>query len=130
MLGFTAFVQGRLETKRILTAFMGDNFSFCNEETASEVHPMSIAESAFPPELPPMSVLSPVTLRHPGECSETRAGNVERATAGAESCVRGAEACRDKVFEGMVGKREALQRTLQELEVVAPTDSGVLILGE
>ena len=53
-----------------------------------------------------------------------------RATAGAESCVRGAEGCRDKVFEGIVGKSAALQRTLQELEVVAPTDSGVLILGE
>jgi len=91
---------------------------------------MSIAESAIPPELPPMSVLSPVPFRHPGECSETRAGNVERATAGGESCVLGEEACRDKVFEGMVGKSAALQRTIQELEVVAPTDSGVLILGE
>jgi len=30
----------------------------------------------------------------------------------------------------MVGKSAALQRTIQELEVVAPTDSGVLILGE
>src|SRR5215472_244258 len=109
---------------------MRDDFSFRNEETASEVHPMSIAESAFPPEIPPVSLLSPMPFKHPGECSETAAGNLERATAGAESCVLGEEACRDKVFEGMVGKSAALQRTLQELEVVAPTDSGVLILGE
>ena len=33
-------------------------------------------------------------------------------------------------FEGIVGGSPALQRVLQELEVVAPTDSGVLIQGE
>ena len=109
---------------------MRDDLSFRSEETASEVHPMSISESAIPPELPPVSVLSPVTLRHPGECSEAGTGNVKRATAEAESCAPGEEACRDKVFEGMVGKSAALRRTLHELEVVAPTDSGVLILGE
>ena len=91
---------------------------------------MSIAESAIPPELPPMSVLSPVTLRLPGESSEARTGNVERATAGSASCAPAEEVCKDKVFEGMVGRSASLQRTLQELEVVAPTDSGVLILGE
>jgi len=91
---------------------------------------MSIADSAFPPEIPPVSLLSPMPFKHPGECSETAAGNLERATAGAESCVLGEEAGRDEVFEGMVGKSAALQRTIQELEVVAPTDSGVLILGE
>src|SRR5246127_5612760 len=33
-------------------------------------------------------------------------------------------------FAGIVGRSAALQRTLREVEVVAPTDSGVLILGE
>ena len=91
---------------------------------------MSIAKSAIPPELPAVSVLSPMPLRHPGERSETMAGNVDRATAEVASYVMGENASRDKVFEGIVGRSAALQRTLQELEVVAPTDSGVLILGE
>ena len=33
-------------------------------------------------------------------------------------------------FEGIVGRSPALQRVLRDVEVVAPTDSGVLILGE
>jgi hypothetical protein len=33
-------------------------------------------------------------------------------------------------FEGIVGKSAALHRALKELEIVAPTDSGVMILGE
>ena len=33
-------------------------------------------------------------------------------------------------FAGVVGRSVALQRTLREVEVVAPTDSGVLIFGE
>jgi formate hydrogenlyase transcriptional activator len=33
-------------------------------------------------------------------------------------------------FEGIVGGSAALQRVLRQVEVVAPTDSGVLILGE
>ena len=33
-------------------------------------------------------------------------------------------------FEGVVGKSAGLGRVLKELEIVAPTDSGVLILGE
>jgi formate hydrogenlyase transcriptional activator len=37
---------------------------------------------------------------------------------------------REQVFEGIVGKSAALQRALRELEVVAPTDSSVLVLGE
>jgi formate hydrogenlyase transcriptional activator len=35
-----------------------------------------------------------------------------------------------QLFEGIVGRSAPLQRALRELEVVAPTDSGVLILGE
>jgi len=34
------------------------------------------------------------------------------------------------MFEGIVGRSPALQRTLRQVEVVAPTDSGVLIQGE
>jgi formate hydrogenlyase transcriptional activator len=37
---------------------------------------------------------------------------------------------REQVFEGIVGGSAALQRVLRQVEVVAPTDSGVLILGE
>jgi formate hydrogenlyase transcriptional activator len=33
-------------------------------------------------------------------------------------------------FEGIIGKSAALHRALKELEIVAPTDSGVMILGE
>ncbi len=33
-------------------------------------------------------------------------------------------------FEGIVGKSAALNRALKEVEIVAPTDSGVMILGE
>src|SRR6516164_2841126 len=73
---------------------------------------MSIAESAIRPELPPVSVLPPVALRCPGEHSETTVSAVDGATAGPN--VRSA----------------SLQRALREVEIVAPTDSGVLILGE
>jgi formate hydrogenlyase transcriptional activator len=34
------------------------------------------------------------------------------------------------LFEGIVGRSSALQRVLRQVEVVAPTDSGVLIQGE
>jgi formate hydrogenlyase transcriptional activator len=37
---------------------------------------------------------------------------------------------REHVFEGIVGNSSALIRVLRELEVVAPTDSGVLVHGE
>ena len=33
-------------------------------------------------------------------------------------------------FAGVVGRSAALQRVLRDIEVVAPTDSGVLIFGE
>jgi formate hydrogenlyase transcriptional activator len=36
----------------------------------------------------------------------------------------------EQVFEGIVGNSPALIRVLRELEVVAPTDSGVLVQGE
>ena len=99
---------------------------------------MSIAQSAITPELasirtlPPLPALPPLPVRCSGERSETIAGNVDRATVGANinrACWndwRGVE----QAFEGIVGRSAALQRALRELEVVAPTDSGVLILGE
>jgi len=91
---------------------------------------MSIAESAITPQLP-RSVLPQVPFRLPDARSEAIAGNVDRPTA--ELNINDAfwnEKGRNQVFEGIVGRSAALQRVLQEIEVVAPTDSGVLILGE
>ena len=93
---------------------------------------MSIAQSAITPELPPVSVLSPVSLRSPGERSETMVGVVDDPSVGPNvshaSWKR--EDGKEKAFQGIVGRTAALQRALREVEVVAPTDSGVLILGE
>ena len=92
---------------------------------------MNTAESAIRPELP-VSMLPLVPLRCPGEHSETTAGRVDRAAAALNinhASWRDEER-REQVFEGMVGRSAALQRALQELQVVAPTDCGVLILGE
>ena len=36
----------------------------------------------------------------------------------------------ETVFEGMVGKSAALRRVLRQVEIVAPTDSGVIVQGE
>ena len=105
---------------------------------------MSIAESAITPELSPLSMPLPVPLRRSNECSETVAGNVDRAAeaqptsfrrcqsgAGPTNRISGAREDREgQVFQGIVGGSAALQHALQEVEVVAPTDSGVLILGE
>jgi formate hydrogenlyase transcriptional activator len=93
---------------------------------------MSIAQSAITPELPPVSVLPPVPLTGPGERSETMVPivggptvrpNVSRAPWRRENG-------KEEAFEGIVGGSASLQRALREVEVVAPTDSGVLILGE
>jgi formate hydrogenlyase transcriptional activator len=92
---------------------------------------MNTAESAIRPELP-VSILPLVPLRCPGEHSETTARKVDRA-AGALSINHASwrdEERREQAFEGMVGRSAAWQRALQELQVVAPTDCGVLILGE
>ena len=91
---------------------------------------MSTAESAIRPELP-VSMLSPV--RCPAEFPETIAGKVDRATAALNinrASWKEEENRREQAFEGIVGSSAALQRALEELQVVAPTDSGVLILGE
>src|SRR5499433_4615015 len=93
---------------------------------------MNTAEAAIRPELPPVSMLSPVPVRSPGEHSEAIPGKVDRA-AEALNINRSSweeEDPREQVFEGIVGKSAALRRALEEVQVVAPTDSGVLILGE
>jgi formate hydrogenlyase transcriptional activator len=93
---------------------------------------MSIAQFAITPELPPASVLAPVPLRRPGEHSESMFDVVQVATAGPDvsraSLKR--EDGNEEVFEGIVGRSGSLQRALREVQVVAPTDSAVLILGE
>jgi formate hydrogenlyase transcriptional activator len=92
---------------------------------------MSIAESVIMSELPLVSVPPPGPLRRPG-LTETIAGDVDRATAGLNinRVSRKEEGGKELLFEGIVGRSAALQRALRELKVVAPTDSGVLILGE
>jgi formate hydrogenlyase transcriptional activator len=60
------------------------------------------------------------------------ASNIVHAPAGLNTnraCWKGEDG-REQLFEGIVGKSAALQRALREVEVVAPTDSGVLIQGE
>jgi formate hydrogenlyase transcriptional activator len=92
---------------------------------------MSIAGFATTPELPLASVLPQLPLRVPGNHSETLSGDVDRLTElNANRLPSNEESGREQVFDGIVGKSAALQRALRELEVVAPTDSGVLILGE
>ena len=46
-----------------------------------------------------------------------------------KACVED-ELCSEPSFEEIVGRSAALQRVLRQVEVVAPTDSGVLIQGE
>ena len=92
---------------------------------------MSIAESAITRELSPVSVVPPLSLRRPGERSETMAGNVDRTTAGhINHGSRKQDDGKGQVFEGIVGRSAALQRAFREVEAAAPTDSSVLILGQ
>jgi formate hydrogenlyase transcriptional activator len=60
------------------------------------------------------------------------ASNVARATAGANIYRESwkVEGGRELPVDGIVGQSVALQRVLRDLEVVAPTDASVLILGE
>jgi formate hydrogenlyase transcriptional activator len=89
---------------------------------------MNIAESAIMPESP-VSVLPPVPV---GEHSESIAGKVDRVAAALNihRAYWKEDDRRERTFEGIVGRSSALQHALQEVQVVAPTDSGVLILGE
>jgi len=87
---------------------------------------MSVAETSITPKFPPASVLPQVGLRRRGEHFQTIAENADCAAA------RGTWSGEDgqQIFEGIVGRSSALQRVLREVAIVAPTDSGVLILGE
>ena len=94
---------------------------------------MSIPGFAIMPELPPVSELPQMPLRVPGDHSETISGDVDRVTAElnvSRAYAREEDDGREQVFEGIVGRSAALRRMLRQIEVVAPTDSGVLILGE
>src|SRR4029453_1718619 len=92
---------------------------------------MSIVESAIRPELPPVSILPPVPEGHLGEHSEAIAGRADRAAAlNVHSANWREGSCREQAFDSIVGRSAALQHSLQNVHVVAPTDSGVLILGE
>jgi formate hydrogenlyase transcriptional activator len=93
---------------------------------------MSIAHFPFTSELPAVSMLPPVQLKRLGETSEAVAGNTEVTSV--EPRINGVSSEQEKVkqeaFAGVVGRSASLQRALREVKVVAPTDSGVLILGE
>jgi formate hydrogenlyase transcriptional activator len=97
-----------------------------------EGHSMSIAGFAITPELPPVSVLPQLPLRLPGDHSETMSGDADRLTAelNTNRVSWKEEDGTEQVFEGMLGTSAALKSMLRQVEVVAPTDSGVLILGE
>ncbi|MBV8052506.1 MAG: sigma 54-interacting transcriptional regulator [Acidobacteriaceae bacterium] len=97
-----------------------------------EDHSMSTA-FAITPELPPASVLPHVPVSIPGMHSGTIADDLDRLTAelNVNRTSWNEEVGKEQeAFEGIVGRSSALQRLLRQLEVVAPTDSGVLILGE
>jgi len=123
-------VGGKYVEPNTLGTVVRLEFSFWNEESPEE-HSMSIAQFPIMRDFPPVSVLPEVPLRRPGEESQTIAGSVDRAKA--ELNIHRAawnEEGREPVFEGMVGRSAALKRVLREVEIVAPTDSGVLIFGE
>jgi len=93
---------------------------------------MSIAQSAITPELPAVSVLPSAPLRGSVERSKSVVGAVDRTTGGPNVSRTSWELQdgNEGAFEGIVGRSASLQRALREVRVVAPTDSGVLILGE
>jgi len=92
---------------------------------------MNFAESAIKPESP-VSMLPPLSARRRGEHSENVTAKAVRVTAGLNinHASWKEEDPSDQSFEGIVGRSAALQRALQDVQVVAPTHSGVLILGE
>ena len=93
---------------------------------------MSIAGFAITPGLPPVNLLPQRPLRLARDHSETMVGDVDRATAelAADRLSWNEEDRTEHVFEGIVGRSGTLQHVLRQVEVVAPTDSGVLVLGE
>jgi len=90
---------------------------------------MHIAEAIAMPESVSVSVSPRAPLRLPDDLSETTA-NLHRGTARQNvHCLPWKENVKHD-FHSIVGRSPALKRALREVEVVAPTDSGVLILGE
>src|SRR5262245_49807821 len=87
---------------------------------------MNMAETAFTTDSLPVSLLPEVPARHPDHRSDK---DCESADLNMNRGCWAEEDGRDQ-FEGIVGRSPTLQRLLRELQVVAPTDSGVLILGE
>jgi formate hydrogenlyase transcriptional activator len=83
---------------------------------------MSVTPTAITPQLSPFSVLPRVPI----------AGKVGLAAAvlNVNRVSRNDKDRGEQVFGGIVGGSTALRRALQEVQVVAPTDSSVLILGE
>jgi formate hydrogenlyase transcriptional activator len=92
---------------------------------------MSIAGFAMTPELPPVSVLPRLPSRFPGD-PEAMSENEGCVTAKPDAPPLRWEKDQRKqnVFDGIVGASAPLQHVLRQVEVVAPTDSGVLIFGE
>src|SRR5262252_653321 len=92
---------------------------------------MNTVEPAIRPDFP-VSMLPPLPVRRAGEHSDTVTGIVDRAAAvmNIDRLSRKEEDRRESAFEGIVGKSAALERATKEVQVVAPTDCGVLILGE
>src|SRR4029077_9444261 len=130
----TELTQARQPSMRHSTGRRGGfRSSSAGKFSMMEGHCMGIPGFAIMPELPPVSELPQMPLRVPGDHSETMSGDVDRVTAElniSRAYAREEDDGREQVFEGIVGRSAALRRMLRQVEVVAPTDSGVLILGE
>jgi formate hydrogenlyase transcriptional activator len=79
-----------------------------------------------PPILPP-SRHAAIAIDNAVICDELQRPNDDLA---AEKVYLEDEILSEMNFEGIVGKSALLHRALKEVEIVAPTDSGVMILGE
>jgi formate hydrogenlyase transcriptional activator len=97
-----------------------------------EEHSISIPGFAIMPKSSRISDLPQIPSRARHDHSETVSGDVDHEIveldANRVSSKEGDD--REQIFEGIVGGSAALRRMLRQVEVVAPTDSGVLILGE
>ena len=130
----TELAQARQSSMRHSTGGRGwFRSSSAGKFSMMEGHSMSIPGFASMPELPSVSEPPQMPLRVPGDHSETMSGDVDRVTAEqniSRAYAREEDDGREQVFEGIVGRSAALRHMLRQVEVVAPTDSGVLILGE
>jgi formate hydrogenlyase transcriptional activator len=122
---------GRFGAKGTAIFFARHDSSFWDGNGKEGGTLMPIVGFAIEPELPPVSVLPRLPLRLPGDDSGTMTEvDHMRAELHTNRAIWKEENNRKRVCDGMVGKSGALQRVIREVEVVAPTDSGVLILGE